>query len=128
MKFSIKILIEVAVCLLAIALSAYFLIRLIDSDFTFSRAFWFVTAFFFADGFVLAYFAEKYKNTPPKIAALLLVKTLKFIGLIAFAVIAVWGRVHLPIVAFIVFFAVNYIFYLIYESIILIKLNKNNAK
>ncbi|MDR2824441.1 MAG: hypothetical protein LBB41_04500 [Prevotellaceae bacterium] len=128
MKLNVKILIEVAACLVALALSSYLIMNLIYADFAFSWAFWIVPACFLIDGFVLAVFVKKHENTPPKVGALLLVKMLKFISLIAFALIAILCCTQIPVVAFVVFFAVNYIFYLLYESIILIKLNKNHKK
>jgi hypothetical protein len=118
-----KIIIEIAVCLIVLQLAAYFLFSVIYENITFPLLFLLVPLFFFINGVVLARYAEKHKDTPATSSQLLSLKMIKLIGgMLVFIIVVMLNR---PLIIFFgLNFMVFYLFFLTYETIILLRLNK----
>ncbi|MDR0828924.1 MAG: hypothetical protein LBN95_02280 [Prevotellaceae bacterium] len=118
-----RIIIEICICLLALQLAAYFVFNLFYANTAFPLVFLAVPMFFLLDGIVLARFAKKHQETPPTPAKLLSVKMIKLFGVIIVFIIGI-----ILYRDFILFFGTSlmvfYLFYLLYETIILLKLDK----
>ena len=127
MKLYQKILFQIFACLLALSLSAYFVCNWIWADFGFPLLFWIAPAFFMLNGIVLAFFAKRYENEPLPAHFFLVVKMPKLFCVLIFTVIAFFMFEKTALLSFYVFFILLYLFYLLYESLILIKLNKNKS-
>ncbi|GHV43195.1 hypothetical protein FACS1894180_1560 [Bacteroidia bacterium] len=120
-----KIILELAVCLLALQAAAYFLFSVIYANAAFPLAFLAVPLFFMADGAVLAVFAKRHETQPPTPANLLAVKMLKFIGGMFVFVVLLYFYRQFGLFFSASFFAM-YLFYLLYETFVLVRIGKKS--
>jgi hypothetical protein len=122
-----KIIIEIAICLIVLQLAAYFLFSVIYTNIAFPLLFLLLPLFFVINGIVLAKYAEKHAEIPATPSQLLSLKMVKLIGgMFVFIIVVLLNK------SLILFFGLNffvfYLFFLVYETIILLKLNKGSGK
>ncbi|MDR1544405.1 MAG: hypothetical protein LBS50_08390 [Prevotellaceae bacterium] len=127
MKLFQKILFQVFTSLLLLTAAVCVVCNLIWKNFGIPLMFWIVPAFFMLNGIMLALFAKRYEKKQPPAQMILLVKMPKlFLALFIIAVAFFFeNETKTPTMPFCTFFLLTYILYDIYESQILLKLNKN---